>query len=130
MLAPIPSICNFSRAGAGLIPFWMAQAMTKRETTEFRQGHFEEWRQSGLTQVAYCERNIAFIRDHLKIEGLLVTSEDVGETFHPMVVYFPATGWVRVKRLRSLHNHTIATQEIIYNDTLKAKPVTGEVELF
>lgn len=59
-----------------------------------------------------------------------MTSEDVGETFHPMVVYFPATGPVRVKRLRSLHNNTIAIQEISYIDTLKAKPVTGEVELF
>jgi chemotaxis protein CheD len=47
-----------------------------------------------------------------------------------MVVYFPTTGRVRVKRLRSLHNNTIVTQEISYIDTLKAKPVTGDVELF
>ena len=76
------------------------------------------------------QRNIAFIRDYLNTEGLLVASEDVGTTFPRMVVYFPATGRVRVKRLRSLHNNTIVTQEISYIDTLKAKPVTGDVELF
>lgn len=76
------------------------------------------------------QRNIAFIRDYLKTEGLLVASEDVGEIFPRMVVYFPTTGRVRVKRLRSLHNNTIVTQEISYIDTLKTKPVTGDVELF
>ena len=76
------------------------------------------------------QRNIAFIRDYLKTEGLLVASEDVGEIFPRMVVYFPTTGRVWVKRLRSLHNNTIVTQEISYIDTLKTKPVTGDVELF
>jgi len=85
---------------------------------------------TAYTQVAYCERNIAFIPDYLKIERLLVTSEDAGETFPRMVVHFPATGRERVKSLRSLHNNTIATQEISHIDTLKTKPVTVEVELF
>lgn len=76
------------------------------------------------------ERNIAFVRDYLLTEGLRVVSEDVGDVFPRMVVYFPASGRVRVKRLRSLHNNVIATQEISYLDSLKTKPVTGDVELF
>jgi hypothetical protein len=32
----------------------MAQAMAKRQTPEFWQGHLEGWKRSGLTQVAYC----------------------------------------------------------------------------
>lgn len=28
--------------------------MTQRRSREFWQGHLESWRQSGLTQVAYC----------------------------------------------------------------------------
>lgn len=28
--------------------------MAKRQSAEFWQGHLEAWRQSGLTQVAYC----------------------------------------------------------------------------
>jgi chemotaxis protein CheD len=47
-----------------------------------------------------------------------------------MVVYFPATGKVRVKRLRSLHTNTIAAQETQYLESIKEKPVGGDVELF
>ncbi len=76
------------------------------------------------------QRNIAFVRDYLKTEGLQVASEDVGDIFPRMVVYFPATGKVRVKRLRSLHTNTIASQEKSYIESIKAKPVSGDVELF
>lgn len=76
------------------------------------------------------ERNIIFVRDYLQLEGLQVVSEDVGSIYPRMVVYFPQSGRARVKRLRSLHNNTIASQEINYIDTLKAKPVTGDIELF
>lgn len=75
-------------------------------------------------------RNISFVRDYLKTEGLKVVSEDVGDVFPRMVIYFPASGRVRVKRLRSLHNNTIANQEKSYIDTIKAKPISGDVELF
>jgi chemotaxis protein CheD len=75
-------------------------------------------------------RNIAFAHDYLKTEGLNVVSEDVGETFPRMVVYFPATGKVRVKRLRSLHNNTIVELETKYLHTIEEKPVSGDIELF
>lgn len=75
-------------------------------------------------------RNIAFVRDYLKTEGLSVASEDVGDIFPRMVVYFPTTGKVRVKRLRSLHTNTIASQEKSYIESIKEKPVSGDVELF
>ncbi len=75
-------------------------------------------------------RNIAFARDYLETEGLKVTSEDVGETFPRMVVYFPATGKVRVKRLRALHNNTIVEMETRYLSTIEEKPVSGDIELF
>lgn len=75
-------------------------------------------------------RNIAFARDYLETEGLRISSEDVGEAFPRLVVYFPATGKVRVKRLRSLHNNTIAEQENIYLHAIEEKPVSGDIELF
>jgi len=75
-------------------------------------------------------RNIAFARDYIATEGLRVTSEDMGDVFPRMVVYFPATGRVRVKRLRSLHNNTIVEQETQYLQTIEEKPVSGDIELF
>jgi chemotaxis protein CheD len=75
-------------------------------------------------------RNIEFARDYIKTEGLHVVAEDVGSIYPRMVVYFPATGTVRVKRLRSLHNNTIAEEEIRYLNTIEKKPVGGDIELF
>jgi len=75
-------------------------------------------------------RNIAFARDYLATEGLKITSEDVGDTFPRMVVYFPVSGKVRVKRLRSLHNNTIVEQETRYLTAIEEKPVSGDIELF
>lgn len=75
-------------------------------------------------------RNIAFARDYLRIEGLKVISEDVGDVFPRMVVYFPATGEARVKRLRSLHNNTIVEQEKNYLSKIEKEPVGGDIELF
>lgn len=82
----------------------------------------------GMTDIGM--RNITFAHDYLKTEGLKVVSEDVGDVFPRMVVYFPATGKVKVKRLRSLHNNTIVEQESRYLETIVAKPVSGDVELF
>jgi len=75
-------------------------------------------------------RNITFVRDYIKTEGLKSISEDLGDVFPRMVVYFPATGKVRVKRLRSLHTNTIAAQESQYLESIKEKPTSGDIELF
>lgn len=75
-------------------------------------------------------RNISFARDYLQTEGLKIISEDVGEAFPRLVVYFPATGKVRVKRLRSLHANTIVEQETQYLSSIEQKPVSGDIELF
>jgi chemotaxis protein CheD len=83
---------------------------------------------SNMTDVGM--RNITFVHDYLKTEGLKIVSEDLGDIFPRMVVYFPVTGKVRVKRLRSLHTNTIAAQETQYLETIKGKSVTGDIELF
>jgi len=75
-------------------------------------------------------RNINFVRDYIQTEGLKIVSEDVGDVYPRMVVYFPATGKVRVKRLRSVHNNLIIEEEFRYLNTIEAKPVSGEIELF
>lgn len=75
-------------------------------------------------------RNIEFVRDYIQTEGLKIVSEDVGDVYPRMVVYFPATGKVRVKRLRSLHNNIVMDQEFSYLRSIESKPVSGDIELF
>lgn len=75
-------------------------------------------------------RNIDFARDYLATEGLQVVAEDVGDIYPRMVIYFPATGKAKVKRLRTLHVNSIAEEETRYLKTVENKPVGGDIELF
>jgi chemotaxis protein CheD len=75
-------------------------------------------------------RNIVFAHNYIEAENLHVTAEDVGDIFPRTVVYFPLTGKVNVRRLRSLHNNIISEQETTYLRTIEAKPVVGDIELF
>ena len=70
------------------------------------------------------------MRDYLAMEGPSVVAEGVGDVYPRMVIFFPATGVARVKRLRSLHNNVIVDEERRYIDSIKKQPVSGEIELF
>jgi len=76
------------------------------------------------------KRNIEFVRHYLKADHLAVTAEDLGDIYPRHVQYFPATGKVRVRQLRSMHNDTIVVRERGYLNKLKSDPITGDVELF
>ena len=75
-------------------------------------------------------RNIEFVKDYIKVEGMNLVAEDVGDTCPRKVYYFPLSGRVRVKKLRSLHNDTITLRESAYLQEIKQKPVAGEIDLF
>ena len=75
-------------------------------------------------------RNIEFARSYINTEGFEIAAEDVGDIYPRKLVYFPLTGKVRVKKLRSLHNNTIIEREDHYMHEIEEKPVSGDVELF
>lgn len=76
------------------------------------------------------ERNITFARRYVQQENLTLMAEDLGDRFARKVMYYPATGQLRVKKLRQLHNATVINRERQYEQTLAALPDTGSVELF
>ncbi len=75
-------------------------------------------------------KNINFVRAFIKTEGLKLVSEDVGDICPRKVHYYPRSGKVLVKKLRSLHNDTVSAREQAYLRNLEAKPVDGEIDLF
>jgi len=75
-------------------------------------------------------RNISFIHNFIKTEGLKVVKEDLGSIYPRKVRYFPMTGKLQVKKLRSLHNNTVADRESHYMHDIDVKPVEGDIELF
>ena len=75
-------------------------------------------------------RNISFVHRFLKEDGLRLVSEDVGDIYPRKVVYDPDSGRVFMKKLRQIHNQTIAEREQSYRSRIEHEPVSGDIELF
>jgi len=83
---------------------------------------------AGMTSIG--DKNIAFVRDYLMQEKLKIIGEDLGDIYPRKVIYYPATGRVRMKKLQDLHNDTLMQREEAYRHDIEEKPVEGEIELF
>jgi chemotaxis protein CheD len=84
----------------------------------------------GLTVTDVGSRNAAFVLDYLGTEGIRVTAKDLVDTCPRKVYFFPHSGRVLVKRLKTLHNRTILDREREYGSRLRQTQVGGDVELF
>jgi chemotaxis protein CheD len=84
----------------------------------------------GLTQANVGERNAKFVIGFLALEGIRVVAKDLLLDHPRKVYYFPSSGRVLVKRLRTVHNDTILVREMEYSSSLRRADVGGDVELF
>jgi len=83
----------------------------------------------GMTDVG--ERNIEFIKSYMSLEGLRIAAEDLGGTQPRKVVYFPASGRCKLRKLPPVENRIISHHEQLYRDSLKNKVADGgDVDLF
>lgn len=85
---------------------------------------------SSFTTMNVGDRNADFVRRFLKEEGIRVTGEDLNDIYPRKVYFFPQTGRVLVKKLKHLHNDTLAKREESYASRLKTETVGGEIDLF
>ncbi len=76
------------------------------------------------------QNNIDFVLEYIDTEALRLVSQDLGDIYPRKVIYFPQSGRVRMKKIKELHNDTIASRETQYRSSIKDVPVEGEVELF
>ncbi len=84
---------------------------------------------SGMTDVG--ERNITFIKSYMQLEGLRIAAEDMGGTQPRKVVYFPATGRCKLRKLPPVENRIISHHEQLYRDSLGRRAADGgDVDLF
>lgn len=84
----------------------------------------------GLTINNVGERNAEFVRDYLHNEAIPIMAQDLLGVCPRKVYFFPQTGKVLVKKIRSLHNTTIMDRESEYRIRVKYTPKYGDVELF
>jgi chemotaxis protein CheD len=76
------------------------------------------------------ERNIEFVMNYLKIEGIPIISSHLGSIYPRKILFEPSTGKAFVKCIESLHNDTIVQRENAYENRIKDNSTEGDVELF
>lgn len=76
------------------------------------------------------KKNIDFVLEFIQTEGLELLGKNVGDIYPRKVNYFPATGKVRMKMLRTMHNDTIIEREESYFHSLEKEKVESTIELF
>lgn len=76
------------------------------------------------------QKNIDFVLQYIKDESLKLTAKDLGDVYPRKVLYFPVTGKVRIKKLRTIHNNTIIERENNYSKAIASEPVSGDIDLF
>lgn len=84
----------------------------------------------GFTISNIGESNADFVLDYLHRENIQIAAQDLLDIYPRKVYYFPRSGRVLVRQLRSVHNDTIIEREQAYRARLKLARIQGEVELF
>ena len=74
--------------------------------------------------------NIGFVFEYLRVEGLTVTSQDLGGTSPRRVLYYPRTGRLRVRKLPAVDRAAVERKERDYMDRVSEQTAPGAVELF
>jgi chemotaxis protein CheD len=85
----------------------------------------------GFTALHVGQRNAEFVRQYLRAEGIRMVAEDLNGDYPRKVYFFPRTGRVLVKKLRTVNNNTLANREQDYAQRIqKSEQVSGSVDLF
>jgi CheD, stimulates methylation of MCP proteins len=85
---------------------------------------------SSMTNMNIGKRNVEFVLDYLQKDSLTIAAQDLGSDYPRKVLYFPDTGAIKLKKLRTRMNNTIEQREKAYLDSMVKKPASGNVELF
>ena len=84
----------------------------------------------GFTTVNVGEKNSEFVLEYLHNERIRVVAQDLKDLYPRKVYFWPTTGRVLVRKLKSVHNNTIIEREKDYGQRLQSSSIAGDVELF
>jgi len=84
----------------------------------------------GLDSLNVGDQNGEFVLEFLKEEGIPVVARDLYDVWPRKVYFFPRTGKVLVKKLRTLKNDTVGRREHDYLERMREVAATGDFELF
>lgn len=84
----------------------------------------------GFTVANVGERNSHFVHEFLSDERIPVVAEDLLDIYPRKVYFWPNTGKVFVKKLKTMHNDTVFKREQEYSTKLGVDKAAGTVDLF
>jgi len=82
-----------------------------------------------LTAINVGERNVEFVLDFLKTEGIRIASQDLLDVFPRRVAFFPNSGRALCRKLAKA-DASVVKAEQQYTAQLKTAKTGGDVELF
>lgn len=83
-----------------------------------------------MSKIDIGRKNIEFVHQFIKNESLQLAAEDVGGLYPRKVLYFPDTGSVKVRKLKTVRNDVVFERERSYAQVINTKPTQGDIELF
>jgi chemotaxis protein CheD len=84
----------------------------------------------GFSTTNVGARNADFVLTYLDTEKIPLAARDLLDVHPRKVYFFPKTGRVLVKKLRTMHNETVFEREREYECRIGHATVAGDVELF
>lgn len=84
----------------------------------------------GFTVSNVGQRNSEFVHHFLDLENIPIVAQDLLDIYPRKVYFFPKTGKVLVRKLKTVHNNTIVQRERDYSMRINYGKVDGQVELF
>lgn len=84
----------------------------------------------GITMSNVGERNAEFVLEYLHNEAIPIVAQDLLGPYPRKVYFFPQTGKVLVKKIKSIHNSTVMDRESEYRMRIKYRQKGGDFELF
>lgn len=100
----------------------------ERKHMEFK--YFGASRLLKMKSVDVAGKNIAFIENFMKEEGIRVRSKDVGGSSPRKIFIFPDTGKVLVKKLSANKSKDLEKEEKTYFDSINENHEEGDVDIF
>ena len=76
------------------------------------------------------DSNAQFIQTFLEVEGFHPIVTDLGGSHPRKVQYYPLSGKLRIKKLAALTATTVIKEEVLYQQQILQRPMTGTVEIF
>lgn len=76
------------------------------------------------------QRNVEFVLQYLEDEGIPLAAQDLLDVHPRKVYFFPGSGRVLVRKLRSLANDTVLQRERQYCQQLSRRERGGSIDLF